>query len=37
VALHDLLTGLPNRTLLCDRLGQELARAPREWPVPGGN
>ena len=29
-ALHDRLTGLPNRTLMHDRLGQELARARRE-------
>ncbi|BCR04983.1 hypothetical protein DESUT3_20520 [Desulfuromonas versatilis] len=27
IALHDELTGLPNRRLFCDLLGQELSRA----------
>lgn len=33
LAYFDVLTGLPNRTLFRDRLGQELARARRENDV----
>ena len=30
-ALHDPLTGLPNRSLLIDRLAQALARSDAQW------
>jgi PAS domain S-box-containing protein/diguanylate cyclase (GGDEF)-like protein len=33
LAYHDVLTGLPNRTLLNDRLGQDLKTAEREGTV----
>ncbi len=33
IAMHDALTGLPNRILFLDRLSQSLAKARRtEWP-----
>jgi diguanylate cyclase (GGDEF)-like protein/PAS domain S-box-containing protein len=34
LALHDALTGLPNRALLVDRLGQSIAHAERGSMVP---
>jgi len=33
-ALHDALTGLPNRALVLDRVGQMVARSRRHFTVP---